>query len=669
MKVKINEVPKGEWFCEDCQADIQIEIEEKKLKIYRLKAGAKSSANYVENEEPIKKCQCNGASRKSNQLDAGIINTNSVTHNVEHGVIGVGGTESVDADKTCHYREQTSGGRSASFNLRSLDGERHSLERCNHDVSCNVEVKDTSNVATTNEQREMMVEEVPEEGWLCETCQSELKTEKTNAKLDNSQAKLGAFKQALIEVKENKPANDANIQSSSKDEDTKYAESRESKRRNCATLVGQISPKSDGLSKEIDYRKGALLKRGCSFNIGTEKEKQTTSQMPTSVVPNALKNMAGPLHGPLSKSRSFNSTKIPKVKQLLTDVPLKPKHSKEPSSSIMKQVGPKSTLTMSSSLKESNFSDPTLKAKTLLKPNSEEAGMLYPLKRQNVNNNRGTSIPGCSSATALVTSPTESAFQHLTKGSNMVDSNCHDEVKVPLSAKEPGTISLNRVKTSVDILASDTARKAVQMPYPSNLDYKLSNPRSMDTPTMPSYLGNKSLTFSSQHISPGYEQLAFTPPEMNHIWQGDFELRKSEGSLQFCDGLQAHLSCSATPKLIDLATKFPSKFQLEELPRHNVWPVQFQENRPTCSSIDLFFFARDIQSYKNYYMKLVENMIKGDLALRGNIETAELLIFASDTLSKHYQRWNMFSFMWGVLRVRRNDPVSLPLDVPVSECS
>nr|CAB3462007.1 unnamed protein product [Digitaria exilis] len=508
MKVKINEVPKGEWFCEDCQADIQIEIEEKKLKIYRLKAGAKSSANYVENEEPIKKFGCANSDDTS-------------TPKVEHGVIGVGGTESVDADKTCHYREQTSGGRSASFNLRSLDGERHSLESY-----C----------------MQMMVEEVPEEGWLCETCQSELKTEKTNAKLDNSQAKLGAFKQALIEVKENKPANDANIQSSSKDEDTKYAESRESKRRNCATLVGQISPKSDGLSKEIDYRKGALLKRGCSFNIGTEKEKQTTSQMPTSVVPNALKNMAGPLHG-------------------------------------------------------------------------------------------------------------------------------HDEVKVPLSAKEPGTISLNRVKTSVDILASDTARKAVQMPYPSNLDYKLSNPRSMDTPTMPSYLGNKSLTFSSQHISPGYEQLAFTPPEMNHIWQGDFELRKSEGSLQFCDGLQAHLSCSATPKLIDLATKFPSKFQLEELPRHNVWPVQFQENRPTCSSIDLFFFARDIQSYKNYYMKLVENMIKGDLALRGNIETAELLIFASDTLSKHYQRWNMFSFMWGVLRVRRNDPVSLPLDVPVSECS
>lgn len=97
----------------------------------------------------------------------------------------------------------------------------------------------------------------------------------------------------------------------------------------------------------------------------------------------------------------------------------------------------------------------------------------------------------------------------------------HNEVKNPLSAKGPGTISLNPVKTSVDILALDTARKAVQIPHPLNLDYKLSNPRSMVIPTMPSYLGNKALTFSSQHISPGFEQLAFTP-ELNHIWQYEY---------------------------------------------------------------------------------------------------------------------------------------------------
>lgn len=104
-----------------------------------------------------------------------------------------------------------------------------------------------------------------------------------------------------------------------------------------------------------------------------------------------LRNESFPA-GPLSKSISFNSSKIPKVKQLLTDVHLKAKHSKEPSSSIMKQLGPKSTLTMSSSLKKSNFCDPTHKVKTLLKPNSEETRVLYPLKRQNVNNNRGSSM-------------------------------------------------------------------------------------------------------------------------------------------------------------------------------------------------------------------------------------------------------------------------------------
>lgn len=43
-------------------------------------------------------------------------------------------------------------------------------------------------------------------------------------------------------------------------------------------------------------------------------------------------------------------------------------------------------------------------------------------------------------------------------------------------------------------------------------------------------------------------------------------------------------------------------------------------------------------SYEIHYRKLVENMLKDDLALRGNIETAELLIFASNTLPNNFQR-------------------------------
>ncbi|KAL5208206.1 hypothetical protein ABZP36_032641 [Zizania latifolia] len=56
-------------------------------------------------------------------------------------------------------------------------------------------------------------------------------------------------------------------------------------------------------------------------------------------------------------------------------------------------------------------------------------------------------------------------------------------------------------------------------------------------------------------------------------------------------------------------------------------------------------------------------MLKDDLALRGNIDTTELLIFASNTLSKNFQGWNMFHFLWGIFRVRGKDALNLPPNV------
>jgi hypothetical protein len=120
--------------------------------------------------------------------------------------------------------------------------------------------------------------------------------------------------------------------------------------------------------------------------------------------------------------------------------------------------------------------------------------------------------------------------------------------------------------------------------------------------------------------------------------RGGFELSRTVRSPVLCEGLQAHLSCFASPKVLEVAKKFPSNVQLEELPRQNLWPPQFHDNGPTIDSIALFFFARDTESYEIHYRKLVENMLKDDLALRGNIETAELLIFASNTLPNNFQR-------------------------------
>lgn len=81
------------------------------------------------------------------------------------------------------------------------------------------------------------------------------------------------------------------------------------------------------------------------------------------------------------------------------------------------------------------------------------------------------------------------------------------------------------------------------------------------------------------------------------LCRGDFELWRTGRSPELCDGFQAHLSCSASPKVLEVAKKFPSRVQLEELPRRNSWPTQFQQNGPTYENIGVFFFARDAQRY------------------------------------------------------------------------
>jgi hypothetical protein len=77
--------------------------------------------------------------------------------------------------------------------------------------------------------------------------------------------------------------------------------------------------------------------------------------------------------------------------------------------------------------------------------------------------------------------------------------------------------------------------------------------------------------------------------------RGGFELWRTGSAPELCDGFQAHLSCSASQLVLEIAKKFPSKVQLEEVPRRNSWPTQFQQTGPTYNNVGLFFFARDLQ--------------------------------------------------------------------------
>ncbi|XP_075647763.1 protein PARALOG OF AIPP2 isoform X4 [Castanea sativa] len=142
-------------------------------------------------------------------------------------------------------------------------------------------------------------------------------------------------------------------------------------------------------------------------------------------------------------------------------------------------------------------------------------------------------------------------------------------------------------------------------------------------------------------------------PEYEYIWQGGFEVHKGGKLLDLCGGIQAHLSTCASPKVLEVVNKFPQKFPLHEVPRVSTWPSQFSENGAKEDNIALYFFAKDVESYERNYKSLLDSMIKHDLALKGNLDGVELLIFPSNQLPEKSQRWNMFFFLWGVFRGKR----------------
>ncbi|KAI3471318.1 hypothetical protein Pfo_027981 [Paulownia fortunei] len=142
-------------------------------------------------------------------------------------------------------------------------------------------------------------------------------------------------------------------------------------------------------------------------------------------------------------------------------------------------------------------------------------------------------------------------------------------------------------------------------------------------------------------------------PEHEYIWQGSFEIGRSGNTFDSWDGIQAHLSTCASPKVIEAVTKFKSRIVLYEVPRLSTWPIQFQEHGVKEDNIALFFFAKDLDSYDKIYKVLLDNMMKNDLALKGNVNGVELLIFPSNQLPDNSQRWNMLFFLWGVFRGKK----------------
>ncbi|KAI4315127.1 hypothetical protein L6164_027970 [Bauhinia variegata] len=91
----------------------------------------------------------------------------------------------------------------------------------------------------------------------------------------------------------------------------------------------------------------------------------------------------------------------------------------------------------------------------------------------------------------------------------------------------------------------------------------------------------------------------------------------------------------------------------KEVPRLSTWPSLFVDRPVTEDNIALYFFAKDIHSHRTFYASLLSYMKENDLALKGNFDGVELLIFSSHVLPENLESWNTSSYLWGVFRGHR----------------
>ncbi|XP_023007452.1 uncharacterized protein LOC111499947 isoform X2 [Cucurbita maxima] len=185
----------------------------------------------------------------------------------------------------------------------------------------------------------------------------------------------------------------------------------------------------------------------------------------------------------------------------------------------------------------------------------------------------------------------------------------------------------------------------LEAPVPSKLEDTVSTTIPVEKDRMKELLGRGSTTSLLLKMS--------VIPEYEYIWQGGFELHSGGKLPDFCDGIQAHLSTCASPKVIEVANRLPHNISLKEVPRLSTWPSQFHDCGVKEDNIALYFFASDIHSYERNYRNVLDHMIKNDLALKGNLDGVELLIFPSNQLPENSQHWNMLFFLWGVFRGKK----------------
>ncbi|CAH8254628.1 unnamed protein product [Arabidopsis lyrata] len=136
------------------------------------------------------------------------------------------------------------------------------------------------------------------------------------------------------------------------------------------------------------------------------------------------------------------------------------------------------------------------------------------------------------------------------------------------------------------------------------------------------------------------------------IWRGLMSVKGGNNCIM--DGIVAHVSSLACPKVHETASSLKGSLSAEVLPRLEVWPKTFLKNGgPKDESIALFFFPSSESNDEKVFNSLVDKMKTNDSAMRFVLNDAELLLFTSYMLPKDSWTFNSKYYLWGVFKPRQ----------------
>ncbi|THU71816.1 hypothetical protein C4D60_Mb04t05500 [Musa balbisiana] len=461
---------------------------------------------------------------------------------------------------------------------------------------------------------QVRLDTVPESEWVCEECRLK---EAQNQMIGKFESQLEAIEAVCSSE------NSQSIESTSKslpgveNKAVDLGTRKDNKELDKLILSKRTEEKFDVTKEKIS--------EACGASTGT-----TVSRKPTLVVCDntinksdlvkvklpALVTSCGQSEGSFSKSVSFNKSKVPKVKQLLENIPHKQKMTREYSLSSMRKGGPSQTITKSASFRSesSGFSNVSTVGDVQLPnpPPCEDLRDVKQVKEKSMTDKRlfmsdrpFTSLSvAATSVSSVKVAP--KVLQYEATPEVMLDpsklSNNRGSKEATKFVNILGGLLANEVKQLPISPISQTSGSTSSVRSCKNEDQKpLHHLNSV--PQFNSHQGaelihkddkTKDHTFLSN-----IRQAASVDNRLAQCQRGVFEVLKIAKPPAFLDGIQAHLSSYVSPKTLELVKKFPCKVQLEEVPRLSAWPFQSHENSPKEDNIALFFFAKDTERGRN----------------------------------------------------------------------